>query len=85
MPDLINSQELITIDFLRKCFHENDFTTIPVIDQLEYDESELKLYNCILTIVNTELPAVLTDFLYLPATEKMQSFISTAEEHRRWS
>lgn len=54
MPELINSQEPITIDFLRKCFHENDFTTIPVKDPLEYDESELKLYNRILTIVNTE-------------------------------
>lgn len=54
MLDLINSQEPITIDFLRKCFHENDFTTIPVIDPLEYDEAELKLYNHILTIVNTE-------------------------------
>ncbi len=54
MPDLINAQEPITIDFLRKCFHENDFSTIPVKDTLEYDESELKLYNRILTIVNTE-------------------------------
>lgn len=54
MLDLINFQEPITIDFLRKCFHENDFTTIPVIDPLEYDEAELKLYNRILTIVNTE-------------------------------
>lgn len=54
MPDLINSQEPITIDFLRKCFHENDFTTIPVKDPLEYDETELKLYNRILMIVNTE-------------------------------
>lgn len=54
MPELINSQEPMTIDFLRKCFHENDFSTIPVKDPLEYDEAELKLYNRILTIVNME-------------------------------
>lgn len=54
MPNLINSQEPITIDFLRKCFRENDFSTIPVKDPLEYNEAEHKLYNRILTIVNTE-------------------------------
>lgn len=61
MPELINSQEPITIDFLRKCFHENDFSTIPVKDPLEYDEAELKLYNRILTIVNTEWKTILKE------------------------
>ena len=61
MPNLINAQEPITIDFLRKCFHENDFSTIPVKDPLEYDESEFKLYNRILTIVNTEWKTISKD------------------------
>ena len=53
MSDLLNEKE-ITLDKLREAFHENDFSTMPVKDPSEYNEKELKLYNRVLKLVNTE-------------------------------
>ena len=53
MSDLFN-EKVITLDKLREAFHENDFSTRPVKDPSKYSEKELKLYNRVLKLVNTE-------------------------------
>lgn len=54
MKDLLNSDEPITLERLREFFHENDFSIMPVKDPTEYDEKELRLYNKVLKLVNSE-------------------------------
>lgn len=53
MSNLLNEEE-ITLDKLRETFHNNDFSTLPVKDQSEYSEKELRLYNRVLKLVNAE-------------------------------
>ncbi len=53
MSDLFNEKE-ITLDKLRDYFHNNDFSTLPVKDSSEYTPKQLKLYNRVLWIINSE-------------------------------
>lgn len=53
MPDLLNEEE-ITLDKLRDHFLNNDFSTMPVKDPSKYTEKQLKLYNRVLRIINSE-------------------------------
>ncbi len=57
MSDLFNKEE-ITLDRLREQFHNNDFSTMPVKDPSEYTEKQLKLYNRVLRIVNSEWKSI---------------------------
>ena len=52
------NNEPITLELLREHFHNNDFSTMPVKDPSKYNAEELKLYNRVLAILNTEWKSV---------------------------
>lgn len=54
MSNNLLNEEQITLDMLRKYFHENDFSTMPVKALSEYTEDEVKLYNAVLKHINAE-------------------------------